>query len=127
MSVVYPAIDTRVQETISVAGSFPMFLKYYPTNGALRDIGDWEQHFAPFYQIASYYELYLLSADGGRNQTLVYNVVDPCCFSGKRAVHFLPQLERKAQLLGIKLKSIIDDTSDQHDMSESAISQVLRN
>jgi hypothetical protein len=126
MSVVYPAIDTRVQEAISVAGSFPMFLRYYPTNGRMRDLGDWEQNFAPFYQIASYYELYLLSALGDRAQTLIYNAFDPCCYSGTRAKLFLPQLERKAREIQVDLRSMIDITSDQHDMSESAISQVLR-
>lgn len=126
MSVVYPALDTRVREAISVAGSFPMFLRYYPTDGRLRDLGDWEQNFAPFYQIASYYELYLLSALGGRAQTLIYNAFDPCCYSGTRAKLFLPQLERKASDLQVELRSIIDLTNDQHDISENVISKVLK-
>src|SRR5205085_11077509 len=109
MSVVYPAIDVRITEAISVAGSLPMALKFLPTGGKFRDIGDWEQIYAPFYQVASYYELYLLSALGdGRRQTLVYNYVDPCCYSGSRAMAFLPQLERKANQLGINLKGFID-------------------
>ena len=126
MSVVYPAIDTRITEAVSVAGSLPMFLKYLPTEGRFRDIGDWEQHFAPFYRIASYYELYLLSALGdGRRQTLIYNYVDPCCYSGKRAMAFLPQLKRKAEQLRIHLQSMVDSSHDKHDISESAISAVM--
>jgi hypothetical protein len=123
MSVVYPAIDTRITEAISVAGSLPMALKFLPTEGRFRDIGDWEQNYAPFYQIASFYELYLLSALGdGRQQTLVYNYIDPCCYSGSRAMAFLPQLERKANELRIDLTGFIDRSHDKHDFSEAAIS-----
>ena len=126
MSVVYPAIDARITEAISVAGSLPMALKLLPTEGRFRDIGDWEQNYAPFYQIASYYELYLLSALGdARRQTLVYNYVDPCCYSGSRAMAFLPQLERKASELHINLKGFIDRSHDKHDFSEAAISVMI--
>lgn len=126
MSTVYPAIDTRITESVSVAGSLPMFLKYLPTEGRFRDVGDWEQYYAPFYRIASYYELYLLSALGdGRRATLIYNYVDPCCYSGTRAAAFLPQLKRKAEQMRIDLQSMIDRSHDKHDISESAISAVM--
>lgn len=127
MSVVYPAIDPRVTEAVSVAGSFPMFLRYLPTADVFRDVGDWEQNYARFYRIANYYELYLLSALGtGRHQTLIYNSEDPCCFSGIRALTFLPKLIRKAKELRIDIKSLIDNKEDKHDFSEYAISEVLK-
>jgi hypothetical protein len=125
MSVVYPAIDDRVTISASVAGSFPMYLRYLPTDKSLRDIGDWENTYAPFYHIADYFELYLLSALGpGRHQTLVYNAEDPCCYSANRALTFLPELERRAKELHIMLGSIIDNTQQEHDISELAISKL---
>jgi hypothetical protein len=127
MSVVYPAIDDRVTNSVSVAGSFPMYLRYLLTDKSLRDVGDWEQTYAPFYRVADYFELYLLSALGrGRHQTLVYNAEDPCCFSASRALTFLPQLERKAKALNIMLGSIIDNTQQKHDISEFVISELAK-
>jgi hypothetical protein len=127
MAVVYPAIDNRITNSVSVAGSFPMYLRYLPTDKSFRDLGDWEQTYAPFYRIADYFELYLLSALGpGRHQTFVYNAEDPCCYSGSRALTFLPQLERKAKALNINLGSIIDNTQQKHDLSEFAISELAK-
>ena len=127
MSVVYPALDDRITDAVSVAGSFPFFLKYMPTRGRLRDLGDWEQTYAPFYRIASYYELYLLGALGpGRSQTLVYNMIDPCCFAGDRAMIFLPKIETKARQLGLNVSGILDDTHERHDISETTIMTVLK-
>ena len=127
MSVVYPAIDNRITNSVSVAGSFPMYLRYLPTDKSLRDVGDWENTYAPFYRVADYFELYLLSALGrGRHQTLVYNAEDPCCYSANRALTFLPQLERKAKALNIMLGSIIDNSQQKHDISEFAISELSK-
>jgi hypothetical protein len=127
MSTVYPAIDTRITRSIAVAGSFPSYLRYLLTDKSFRDVGDWELTYAPFYQIANYFELYLLSALGpGRSQTLVYNAADPCCFSGRRAMTFLPRLERKAKELNISLSSIVDNTHQKHDISEFVISAVSK-
>jgi len=127
MSVVYPAIDNRITNSVSVAGSFPMYLRYLPTDKAFRDLGDWENTYAPFYRVADYFELYLLSALGrGRHQTLVYNAEDPCCYSANRALTFLPQLERKAKALNIMLGSIIDNSQQKHDISEVVISELAK-
>jgi hypothetical protein len=125
MSVVYPALDDRVTVSISVAGSFPMYLRYLPTDNVFRDLGDWEATYAPFYHLADYFELYLLSALGqGRHQTLVYNAEDPCCYSASRALTFLPDLERKAKQLNIEVGSLIDKSQQKHDISEFAISRL---
>jgi len=127
MSVVYPAIDNRITNSVSVAGSFPMYLRYLLTDKSFRDLGDWENTYAPFYRVADYFELYLLSALGrGRHQTLVYNAEDPCCYSANRALTFLPQLERKAKALNIMLGSIIDNSQQKHDISEFVISELAK-
>jgi hypothetical protein len=125
MSIVYPAIDPRVTNSIAVAGGFPTYLRFLPTENTFRDIGDWEQGYGPFYQIANFFELTLLGGlDKGRHQTLVYNAADPCCFSGYRAMTFLPNLERRAKEIGVSLTSIIDSTHFEHDMSEYVMQRV---
>lgn len=126
MATVYPAIDPRVTFSAAVAGSFPMYLRMLPTENVFRDIGDWEQTYPPFYNIANYFELYLMSALGtGRHHKLVYNAADPCCFSGVRAQLFLPHVEAKAETLGIRLTSFVDHDTKEHDMSEKALEIIL--
>lgn len=75
-ATVYPAIDTRIKLSISVAGSLPLYLRSGPS------IGDAEQTDPTFYSIAGYPELYVMGSDGpGRKQVQVYNRNDWCCFS----------------------------------------------
>ena len=70
-----------------------MYLRYLLNDTSFRDLGDWEKIYAPFYRVADYFELYLLSALGrGRNQTVDYNAEDPCCYSASRALTVLSRL-----------------------------------
>jgi hypothetical protein len=102
-----------------------MYLRFLPTSGVFRDIGDWEQHYGPFYQIANYFELFLLGGiDKGRHQTLIYNSADPCCFSGYRAMTFWPKLERRSKEIGASLSGIIDSSHQSHDISEFAMQTI---
>jgi len=75
-ATVYPAIDTRIRSSISIAGSYPLYLR----SGAA--IGDAEQTLAGFYSIAGYPEIYVMASFGtGRKQTQIYLRRDWCCFS----------------------------------------------
>ena len=76
-TIVVSAVDDRISESYSIAGSFPIWLR-----SDSRDYGDYEQTIPEFYQIANYEELYFLSAYGdNRRLVLFYNEFDPCCFS----------------------------------------------
>ena len=78
-TIVVSAVDDRISESYSIAGSFPIWLR-----SDSRDYGDYEQTIPEFYQIANYEELYVLSAYGdNRRLVLFYNEFDPCCFSGE--------------------------------------------
>ena len=78
-TIVVSAVDDRICESYSIAGSFPIWLR-----SDSRDYGDYEQTIPEFYQIANYEELYFLSAYGdNRRLVLFYNEFDPCCFSGE--------------------------------------------
>ncbi len=77
-TIIVAAIDERINESYSVAGSFPIWLR-----SDAKDFGDYEQTVPEFYQIANYQELYFLSDYGkDRHLTLFYNEFDSCCFSG---------------------------------------------
>tara|TARA_Y100000996_G_C22541093_1_gene650084 strand:- start:306 stop:1460 length:1155 start_codon:yes stop_codon:yes gene_type:complete len=77
-TVLVSAIDDRIDESYSVAGSFPIWLRFDS-----RDFGDYEQTIPEFYKIANYLELYVLSSYDNRSLILFYNEFDSCCFSGE--------------------------------------------
>ena len=77
-TVLFSAIDDRILQSYSVAGTFPMFMRSDPKN-----IGDYEQTLPELYQITNYLELYILSSYGdNRIHVQIFNKNDPCCFSG---------------------------------------------
>jgi len=79
-AVIYPAIDQRISHSHSVAGSVPLELRTHPS-----DKGDYEQTLSELYQIANYYDLYVLASFGeGRKLTQVFNENDHCCFAANR-------------------------------------------
>jgi pimeloyl-ACP methyl ester carboxylesterase len=75
---VYSALDPRVATTFSVAGSLPFRLR------RSADIGEYEQlGERPFYDIATYMDLYFLAATGEpaqRHRQLLHQY-DECCFA----------------------------------------------
>ncbi|MFH1744058.1 MAG: hypothetical protein ABIH23_34070, partial [bacterium] len=54
------AVDTRIQMSFPVAGTYPIYLR----SESGRDWGDWEQTEPEFYTTANYLELYILGAYG---------------------------------------------------------------
>ena len=69
ITVVYSAIDERISNSFSVAGSMPFYLKVDE-----RDIGDYEQTNIDLYRNVNYLELYILSASGdGRKHVQIFN------------------------------------------------------
>jgi hypothetical protein len=76
------AVDPRLQVSVSVAGSVPMYLRAPPCPPSA-GTGDYEQVHPPLYAIANYLDLYVLAAHGhGRGHLQVFNQFDPCCFAG---------------------------------------------
>lgn len=67
----YAAIDTRIDASVAVAGSLP--LDRTPLGGR-----DWEQNLPGLG--VDYYDLYVLSASGGRTQSQILNYYEPSPF-----------------------------------------------
>jgi hypothetical protein len=73
------AIDTRIQTSFPIAGTYPLYLR----SDCSRDWGDWEQSIPELYRVANYLELYILGAFGeNRSQLQILNKYDSCCFAG---------------------------------------------
>jgi len=122
-TVLFSAIDDRISQSYSVAGSFPMFMRSDSKN-----IGDYEQTLPELYQIANYLELYILSSYGNdRMHVQIFNKYDPCCFSGNVSGLYDHKINEKL----IKLDRgdfflYVDDTHNEHKISEYSRSLLLQ-
>lgn len=74
-SVVCAAIDPRISASVSIAGSFPLYMTNIGPGAR-----DQEQFLPGLWTNVSYEDLYVLSVTEGRKQVLVYNDEDDCCF-----------------------------------------------
>ena len=123
-SVVYSAIDDRITDSVSVAGSIPFYLRVNE-----RDIGDYEQTNIDLYKIANYLELYVLSGYGNdRKHIQFFNKNDPCCFSGYGYESYEFFIDNKLEELGKgSFQIFIDDTHNQHKISNITLEYILKN
>ena len=122
-TIIISAIDDRVNESYSVAGSFPIWLR-----SDSRDFGDYEQTIPEFYQIANYEELYFLGAYGNdRSLFLFYNEFDSCCFSGKlyNKFPFADSIKTKLSEFGkTNFDVIIDHGQTEHIISDYTLKKI---
>ncbi len=122
-TVLFSAIDDRITQSYSVAGSVPMFMRSDSKN-----IGDYEQIVPELYQIANYLELYILSSFGDeRKHVQIFNKNDPCCFSGN--VSGLYDYKINEKLIELDRGNFflyIDDTHKEHKISEYSRTLILK-
>lgn len=121
MTTVYPAIDERISQSFSIAGSIPIFLR---TN--INDLGDYEQTVPNFYKIANYLDLYLLASVGeNRKHVQIFNKNDPCCFSGDPRGIFDHEIKLILKKLGHGNYEIyVDETHFEHKISEYSLNLI---
>ena len=123
-TILFSAIDDRISQSYSVAGSFPMFMRSDSKN-----IGDYEQMIPEVYSIANYLELYLMGSFGNeRKLLLIYNEFDPCCFSGNayEQFPFKDVVENKIKKIGPgNFDVIIDEEQNKHVISHEIISNII--
>ena len=125
ITVLYSAIDERISESYSVAGSYPLHLRHETKN-----IGDYEQFNLNIYRISNYLELYTMSSFGDNRklvQLFIYN--DPCCFQAELYDKF-PYgnvIQDKLAILGDqgKFSVFLDSSTNQHEISDYALSLIL--
>ena len=96
-TVMYPAIDERISYAASVAGSIPLELRVLQS-----DKGDYEQTLPELYQIANYYDLYVLGSFGAdRKLTQIFTFDDECCFASKNLdLSYADEIENRLASLG---------------------------
>ena len=122
-TVVYSAIDERISDSFSVAGSMPFYLRVND-----RDIGDYEQTNIDLYEVTNYLELYVLSAYGEKKHIQIFNKNDPCCFSGNGYETYEFVIKDKISQLGKgNFQIFIDDTHNEHKISDTVLEHIAKN
>ncbi|RZD43769.1 MAG: hypothetical protein CXT78_07575 [Thaumarchaeota archaeon] len=116
-TVLISALDERISNSYSVAGSLPIFLRSIPEN-----FGDYEQTNPDLYKITNYLELYILASYGENRKFIqIFNKYDPCCFSGE--LYKTYEIEIKEIMSELKGEFFIhlDDSHKEHKISENAL------
>ena len=123
-TVIYSAIDERISDSFSIAGSVPFYLRVND-----RDIGDYEQTNSDLYQNVNYLEFYVLSGYGdGRKHIQIFNKNDPCCFSGNGYETYEFIIKDKISQLGNgDFHVLVDDTHNEHKISNTALEYIIKN
>jgi|SaaInlStandDraft_6_1057023.scaffolds.fasta_scaffold03981_8 hypothetical protein len=126
-TVLFSAIDDRISQSYSVAGTIPIFMRSDSKN-----IGDYEQIIPELYAITNYLELYILNSYGDdRIHVQIFNNNDPCCFSGNISGIYDHKInERLIKLDKGNFFLYIDDTHNEHKISEYSrilISEYMNN
>jgi hypothetical protein len=117
------AIDTRIDLSIPVAGSYPLYLR-----GLYQSEGDAEQNWPALYEeTASWLDLYILGAYGpGRRQIQLNSQFDSCCFYGLGYLSYAPAVMDTVSSLGKgHWEYVLDTTHRSHQISTWAREEVV--
>lgn len=121
------ALDPRILQSFPVAASQPFYLNpnYNFEAGTLRQ--EFEQTYAPLYNIADYTDLYLMGAYGEkRSQLQVLNQFDSCCFEGVGYLTYEPVLRERLEQIGPGRFSVfLDSSHTSHQVSAYALRNAI--
>ncbi len=116
------ALDSRVEKSFSVAGSYPIFLR------SSNDFGGLIQDYPELYKTVNYLDLYILASYGaGRKHRQIINKYDPCCFSGIKWKTYKDIVRARVDQLGEgEYDLFLDESHREHKVSPLAMKQILR-
>ena len=116
------ALDDRINESFSVAGSYPIFLRNDSKN-----FGDYEQHHLELYELANYLDLYVMASTGlDRKFVQIFNLYDPCCFDGNSFEEYEDEITQIVEKSGNgHFKIYLDQTHKEHIISEHALEIII--
>ena len=119
----YSAIDDRISQTYSIAGSFPIYLRSISENR-----GDYEQWLPELYQITNYLDLYILSSYGeDRKFIQIFNKYDSCCFSGELYKTYENEIKESLFILNKGHFDIfLDDSHKTHKISDYSLEIIYK-
>jgi hypothetical protein len=111
-TVITAAIDPRIRRSYPVAGSIPWPWRCRP--GRPGCYADLEQRIIP-----NYIRLYELGSQAGQRQLALYNLNDPCCFSGSSSRIWASRVHGN-------FEAVIDRTAIHHQVTEFHLRAITR-
>lgn len=118
-TTLYSAIDSRIQKSYPVAGSYPLYFRF---DTRTNDWGDYEQNLPELYRIANYLELYVMGAHGqNRNQIQIINKYDTFFAGIKSRLYERVIQDILEEIRSGSFKVFIDDTHHEHKVSDRAL------
>ena len=121
-TILYSAIDNRISQSYSVAGSFPFYLR-----DEIKHLGDYEQINSELYKNANYLELYIMSSYGkDRKLVQIFNKFDPCCFSGDKFYLYEDDIKNGVSNIGNGFFAIyVDEETRLHEISDLSLDKIM--
>lgn len=121
--VVTPAIDTRINQSYSIAGSYPIFLQ-----SSINSLGDYESTLPEFYEISNYLELYIMASFGNDRKFIqIFNEFDSCCYSGNYYKIYEDDVKKIIQELDNgKFDIWLDSSHKGHKISQNILEKILK-
>ena len=122
-TTIVAAIDTRIEKSFPVAGSYPIYLR----SNSPRDWGDYEQVEPGLYSTVNYLELYVLAAFGAnRKQLQIINKYDPCCFAGTKWKTYKDTVSSRVQKIGAgEFDLFLDESHMEHQISDVGMTRII--
>lgn len=121
-TVMYAALDPRIDSSYPVAGSYPIQLRTSESGPSSK--GDWEQKDLPIYGTLSYEDLYTM-ASVHRRQLAIYNLHDDCCFAGTGYRLFRPIIQHAVKASGGGSYRVFLDTLPRTHMISTRAERVI--
>lgn len=114
------ALDVRIGQSFSVAGSLPFNLRHRG------ELADYENYLPALYDLVNYPELYVLSAHGsGRGAMQILNEFDTVAWSGRRGLLYEQSVQQALSRLGEgNFRCLIDSTWVGHGISSKAMKAI---
>ncbi len=124
-TVLYSALDPRIEKSYPVAGSVPLYLRF----NNLKNMGDYEQMLPELYGVTSYLDLYIMASYGEKREQLqIFNKYDPCCFSGTGYATYENHVKNSINELGKgSFQVFLDTNNEKHSISEESLILILNN
>jgi hypothetical protein len=114
-TVVAAGIDTRIDASYPVSGSWPHYLR-----DRTGSFGDYEERITP-----NYLELYLMATQPEREQAQFFGELDSCCFGGIYAYDYLAYISFHANAWGGRFQILIDHDQLEHLVSDYTLGEIL--
>jgi len=118
------AVDSRINSSFPVAGTYPMFIRFQKPS---KNYGDFEQTYERLYSEVNYLDLNVLGAAGKeRLQTQILNKYDDCCFDGDDFKFYADFISTKVENFENGSFQVFSDTShSEHKISQLALSRIF--